>query len=232
MDQDRPFMDEMIAYYRARAPEYDQWFLRQGRYFRGEEQRRSWQAAAAVVEEALRQAQPRGDVLELACGTGLWTRHLVGQAASLTAVDASPEAIAINRQRVGDGRVEYRVADLFTWKPGRQYDFAFFGFWLSHVPAGRFVPFWEGVRGALRPGGRVFFVDSLLESGSAAIDHRPPDPSGLSERKLNDGRTFTIVKVFYEPGLLEQRLADLGWHGSVRAAGPHFLYGCVQPATG
>ena len=31
-DSEHRILDEQIAYYRARASEYDEWFLRQGRY--------------------------------------------------------------------------------------------------------------------------------------------------------------------------------------------------------
>jgi hypothetical protein len=30
--EERAILDEQLAYYRARAPEYDEWFLRHGRY--------------------------------------------------------------------------------------------------------------------------------------------------------------------------------------------------------
>jgi SAM-dependent methyltransferase len=89
-------LQEQVQYYRDRAPEYDQWFFRQGRYDRGEAHRQQWLAEAAVAEAALRAAQPVGDILEMACGTGLWTRHLAPLATHLTAVDTSPEMIAIN----------------------------------------------------------------------------------------------------------------------------------------
>ena len=35
-------LDEQIAYYRARAAEYDQWWLRQGRYDQGPELAARW----------------------------------------------------------------------------------------------------------------------------------------------------------------------------------------------
>ena len=44
---------EQIAYYRARATEYDEWFLRLGRYDRGEEQNRQWFAEVEQAREAL-----------------------------------------------------------------------------------------------------------------------------------------------------------------------------------
>ena len=64
---------EQLTYYRARAAEYDEWFLRRGRYDRGDEHRRLWFDEVAAVEAALIDAHPAGDILELACGTGLWT---------------------------------------------------------------------------------------------------------------------------------------------------------------
>lgn len=97
---DRVLLDEQISYYRARAWEYDEWFHRRGRYDRGEPHRRAWFAEVEQVEAALREARPRGRVLELACGTGIWTRRLVELAKDVTALDASPEVMRINRERV------------------------------------------------------------------------------------------------------------------------------------
>ena len=229
MKDDRPILDEQIAYYRARAEEYDEWWFRTGRYDRGEEQRQAWFAEVAQVEAALRQAGPAGHILELACGTGLWTRLLVDGATSVTAVDASPEVVRLNAERVRSPRVEYVQADLFRWRPERRYDFVFFGFWLSHVPEHRFVAFWDIVRSALRPDGQVFFLDNLFGQEQTATNHTDIDREGVVERKLNDGRRFNIVKIFYEPVVLEQRLRELGWTGYVRTTGRFFLYGCLHP---
>ena len=226
---DRRLLDEQLAYYRARAGEYDEWFLREGRYDRGPEHRAEWFREVAEVEAALRLAGPRGEVLELACGTGLWTRHLAVAARRITAIDASPEVIELNRARLRSGKVEYVVADLFTWKPDRRFDFVLFAFWLSHVPPTRFHAFWAFVRESLRPGGRVFFVDSLRQQDATARDQAPLDDSSITRRRLNDGREFDIVKVFYEPSDLERRLVALGWRGRVRFSGRHFLHGTMEP---
>jgi ubiquinone/menaquinone biosynthesis C-methylase UbiE len=123
-----------VNYYRDRASEYDEWFFRQGRYDRGEAHRQQWFAEIEEVESALFATKPAGNILELACGTGLWTQHLAPLATHITAVDAAPEVIALNQNRVNSESVEYIVADLFNWTPDRQFDFIFFGFWLSHVP--------------------------------------------------------------------------------------------------
>jgi demethylmenaquinone methyltransferase/2-methoxy-6-polyprenyl-1,4-benzoquinol methylase len=228
---DRELLDEQISYYRARVPEYEEWFFRLGRYDRGEEHRRAWFAEVETLEAALREARPRGRVLELACGTGLWTRRLIPHATELIALDASPEALELNHERLACEKVRYVRADLFQWQPRERFDFVFFGFWLSHVPPARFSAFWETLRAALAPGGRVFFIDNARDPAIAARDHRLPGGDDfVMERVLNDGRRFRVVKVFHEPAELERQLAALGWSGRVQSSGQFFVYGCVAPA--
>jgi len=95
-----PLLAEQVAYYRARAPEYLEGTLD----LPGGEQ----------LEEALETFAATGDVLELACGPGSWTLQLLRHATTVTAIDASPEMLAIARERVGDDRVRFVLADLFT----------------------------------------------------------------------------------------------------------------------
>ncbi len=44
-------------------------------------------------------------------------------------------------------------------------------------------------------------------------------------RTLLDGRVFEIVKIFYEPSVLEERLRSLGWSIEVRKTENYFLHG-------
>jgi len=228
---DETVLTEQLDYYRARALEYDKWWMREGRFDRGPEANTRWFAETTELERALQRFDPRGDVLELACGTGLWTRHLVDYADTLTAVDAAPEVLAVNRARVGDGSVTYVEADLFDWVPQERYDACVFAFWLSHVPADRFAGFWETVAGALKPGGGVFFIDSARTERSTAADHVLPVDGGddTMTRRLDDGREFQIIKRFYDPAELEGALAELGWSASVGATPEFFIHGTASP---
>ena len=223
---------EQAHYYRERASEYEDWWFRRGRYDHGPEANARWFADAAEVEVALERFDAAGDVLELACGTGLWTQRLASHAAGVTAIDGSPEMIELCRARVNDPHVTYVQADLFAWEPTRTYDVCLFGFWLSHVPEERFEAFWEKVRRAVGSGGRVFFVDSLRSQQASAIDHKLPD---LGEetmlRRLADGREYRIVKRFHEPQPLQQRLADLRWNTLVQTTSEFFIYGQATPET-
>jgi SAM-dependent methyltransferase len=222
---------EQARYYRERASEYEDWWFRRGRYDRGDAADARWFADAAKLQTALERFAPTGDVLELACGTGLWTERLVGHAASVTAVDGSPEMLELCRARVNDPRVEYLQADLFAWEPQRTYDVCFFSFWLSHVPRERFDAFWEKVGRAVGHSGRVFFIDSLRHDKASAADHALPEHgSETMLRRLADGREYHIVKRFHEPQPLRERLADLEWNAQIQTTSEFFIYGQASPS--
>jgi demethylmenaquinone methyltransferase/2-methoxy-6-polyprenyl-1,4-benzoquinol methylase len=157
-------------------------------------------------------------VLELAAGTGIWTRRLVRLADRVVAVDANAETLALNTREA-----ELVRADVFEWEPAERFELVFFSFWLSHVPEERFDEFWSRVRAALEPGGRVFLVDS----GAGDTAHTGTDQSdGEETRSLADGRTFRIVKRRWRPDELAERVAPLGFALDLReSANGHFLYG-------
>jgi demethylmenaquinone methyltransferase/2-methoxy-6-polyprenyl-1,4-benzoquinol methylase len=235
-------LHEQIDYYRARAPEYDDWWLRTGRYEADDEFRRRWEAGKRGLDDALKAFAPAGDIVELAAGTGNLTRQLVdiGGVEHVTAVDASAEALAIARTKIVDpSRVTLVHADVFEWRPPRPFDVVTFGFWLSHVPPGRFEAFWRWVGDALRPGGRVFFVDNAVpvEQAGAAGGRRASTPRseswldrGVSVRTLADGRQFHIVKRAWTPDELEGELGALGWASTVREHHGLFVHGEATPA--
>ena len=230
---ERRVIAEQVAYYRARAPEYDDWFYRRGPYDHGAVWNRRWRAEIDELAGALAGARPEGRILELACGTGLWTERLAPHATSLTCVDASPEVIELNRCRVREAGVRYICADLFHWQPTERYDFVFFGFWLSHVPAGSFILFWSMVARCLAPGGRVFFVDNRRVSNGSRSDGEAGDPgSARSRRRLADGREFEIVKIYHRPDDLEVNLTALGWLAKVRGTPTYFLHGTALQRLG
>jgi SAM-dependent methyltransferase len=211
---EEPGLREQVLYYRRRAPEYDETSV--GSKAHDAERFRRW----------LERLEPSGDVLEIACGTGLWTQHLVRRVTSLTALDSSPEVIELARQRVAGSETRFVVADFFSWRPERRYDCAFFGFWLSHVPPERFADFWRRLATCLEPDGRALFVDEGVDR--APRDADPGEP--FVERRLRDGSTYRIVKVFHEPDGLGRALADVGWTAQVEPLEDGFLAGVARPA--
>ncbi|MYW63022.1 methyltransferase domain-containing protein [Streptomyces sp. SID8379] len=211
---DAALMAEQMAYYRARAPEYDSVYA----------ERADLQELLATTAEL----PIVGHVLELACGTGQWTPLLAERARSVTAVDASAETLAIARERATARNVRFVRADLFDWQPPRRYDTVFFGFWLSHVPPARFPEFWRSVAASLAPGGRAVFVDD--GPTEAVHEELLTDESGHAAlRRLEDGSAYRIVKVFHEAQDLMDQLAALGWSAQVWQTARNFLAGVALP---
>ncbi len=211
MRSDRALLDEQIAYYRARASEYDTTTTPSGDPFAPH---------GDATRTALRAFEPAGDVLELAAGTGQWTPILAEYATSLTAVDASPEMLDVNGAKLAGAGVRYLVADLFAWEPPQAYDVVFFGFFLSHVPLSHFETFWSLVARSVRADGRVFFVD---EADHGIWNEAWVDPDGgIVHRTLTDGSRHRAVKVLWRPDDLAARLVELGWDASVHAEGPFY----------
>ena len=91
------------------------------------------------------------------------------------------------------------------------------------------------VHSALAPGGIAYVVDSAHDPTSHAVDHPTPDRhAGVATRRLDDGREFRIVKVFWEPATLEARLREAGFASTMTATHRYFVYGDARPlgATG
>jgi demethylmenaquinone methyltransferase/2-methoxy-6-polyprenyl-1,4-benzoquinol methylase len=228
---DSAVLDEMVEYYRARAAEYEDWWERRGRYQMAVGARQRWFAERSELYRVFDELRIAGDVLELAPGTGVWTRRLVPTADRVTALDASPEMLAVNRTAVNSPKVEYVVGDIFSWAAGKVFDAVVFGFWISHVPAERLDTFLAWLASSLRPGGIVFFVDGLREETSTAGDHvLPPEAEQVAVRKLNDGRSFRVVKTFYEPPELTSHFCQAGLEVEVRRTPTFFYYGIGRRA--
>ena len=206
-------LDEQIAYYRALAPDY----LDQGLDLPGGDE----------LTQALDAFRPAGSVLELACGPGVWTRQLLRHATDVTAVDASPEMLAIAAARVRGDRVRFVQADLFSWKPDRRYDVVFSGFWLSHVPAERFESFWSLVADYLEPSGRVFFADDAYRTPDELVEGAS---SSTIRRQIPDGTTYRLVKMPHRPADLERQLRQLGWDIKVTSTAGPFYWGAGHSA--
>lgn len=235
-------IEEQIAFYRANAAGYDAWDTATLEECGGGEVGRLRRAERASLLAELDRFGPAGRVLEIAAGTGTYTRALAPYADRLTALDASPESLAINRGKLGphSAHVEYVVADVFQWRPHAQYDVVFFSYWLTHVPPSRFDQFWELVAAALAPSGRVFFIDSAGSAyparqameGGRMSGYREEDAfaTGVSVRHLQDGRRYYVVKIVWEPSALERRLRLQGWQPAV-ARTTTAIWGTATRAT-
>jgi len=216
---------DMVAYYEARAPEYDDWYLRRGRYARGPIHDAAWNAELDAAGRWLDALPISGQIVELAAGTGWWS-PLLASKGELSLYDAASAPLDRARDRlVAHGlRAHLHVRDAWA-EPDGEVDAVFTGFWLSHVSRDQLDAFLGLVRRWLKPGGTFAFIDSLFDPQSSAADH-PTPADDHSVRRLDDGREFTIVKVYYEPSELEDALRRAGFVGtSVTTTGRFFLTG-------
>jgi ubiquinone/menaquinone biosynthesis C-methylase UbiE len=187
------------AYYAARAPEYDRVYAKPER-----------QADLRAIERWLPGVFAGTCMLEVACGTGYWTRHLAPVAKRIDAFDASPEVLAIARSRVAAPHVSFVAGDAYAppGAPGR-FDAAFAGFWLSHVPRERLDGFLHGLHRVLAPGARVVFLDNrFVEGSSTPASRRDRQGNTYQSRALDDGSVHEVLKNF--PSELELREAVAG----------------------
>jgi SAM-dependent methyltransferase len=222
MTAERDLLEEQVAYYRARAAEYDATSTPDGDPFA---------AAGEALRRGLRELPPRGRVLEIAAGTGQWTGILADTADMLVVTDSAPEMLALNRARTGDRpNVRYEIADAFELDrlgAVTTFDLVAFGFFLSHVPRATFASFWGGIQGVLGPSGRVWFADEGRHD--LWREDWLDEPAGVVRRTLRSGQAHRAVKVRWAPHELEATLRELGWDASVHEASP-FFWGTAVPA--
>lgn len=186
--------ESLRSYYAARAAEYD-------RIYRKPER----QADLGQLRRWLPALFRRSRVLEVACGTGYWTRILAPVADEIVAVDAVPETMAIARRRVTGGRVHFVVGDAYRLPAddGR-FSAAFAGFWFSHVPVERRREFLAGLNAVLEPGATVVLLDNRLVEGSSQPVHDHDRAGNAYQlRSLDDGSSYRVLKNF--PGRDELR---------------------------
>lgn len=218
----------MIDYYEARAPEYDDWYLRRGRYARGAIHDAAWNAELDMAGRWLDEQPWSGQIVELAAGTGWWS-PLLASRGELSLYDTSPAALERARDRLlAHGlRAHLHLRDAWA-APDRRVDGLFLGFWLSHVPRARLAAFLDIARAWLQPGGRLAFIDSLPDGASGAADHpEPADDEAL--RRLDDGREYRIVKVYHAADELTDALRRAGFDDvAVHTTGRFFLLGSAR----
>lgn len=223
-------LSEMKTYYEHIAEGYDDWFYCRGRHDHGPELNARWFKAVDDAFALLDSFCLEGDILELAPGTGIWTQRLLLHARTVTAVDASAHMLEVNHAKIADDRVSYIEADLFQWQPPRTFDGICFSYWISHVPYEMLDTFLHMVASALRPGGKVFFIDDHYEL--PRVLSRPDDKNEqVMTRKFN-GSEFHVVKNLYEPAFLVERFAAAGLAITMSETDSLFMHGCGTRVAG
>ena len=204
-------------YYAARAPEYDEFY---GAAWMQPLERAVFQADLDAATLWLDDLPISGEIVELAAGTGWWS-PLLAQKGELSLYDVSDEVLVRARDRLlAHGlRAHIHIRDAWA-EPDRQVDVVFCGAWLSHVRRKRLPDFLAIVHRWLKPGGLFAFVDEAGQPDlEQTVDEQQP-------RRLNDGREFQIIKVFYESEELQAALLAAGFaRAEVKKTSRFFVLG-------
>lgn len=187
---------DLVTYYKLRAPEYDKVYDRPDR-----------QDDIGALRRLLPPAVTGRRVLELAAGTGYWTPLIAASAASVVATDINPETLAIAEARdYADAAPEFRIADAYAPETvAGEFDCIVAGYFLSHVPRDRVVPFLESAVRRVGSGGRVILFDNrYVPAGNLAISGIDQDGNTYQTRRLDSGDRFEVLKNFYDRDDLER----------------------------
>lgn len=218
-------MTGLVEYYGRRAAEYD-------RIYAKPERQEDLRALQRDVAEAVRERR----VLELACGTGWWTRVLAGTAENVVATDAGDEVLEIARRREYAGSVEIRRADAFTPESiDGDFDTIVAAFWVSHLRRDALGPFLDTVDDRLPTGGRVVLLDNrYVEGSSTPVSRRDDAGNTYQNRRLADGSEYEVMKNFFRARELRVHLETPGRVPRVRELAYFWIatYDLVAPAGG
>ena len=191
----------MKQYYDTRAPEYDEWYLGLGRF--AKRHRPGWDDERKALMQALA-ALPPSRTLDVACGTAFLTCHLRGE---ITALDSSPQMLAIARERLPDATLVEGDALELPFEDGT-FDRVFTGHFYGHLAHAERELFLAEARRVAR---ELVVVESAVRP-----DHEREE---WQERILNDGSRFQVYKRYFD---VDGLAAELGG-GRVLHAGDWFV---------
>lgn len=197
----------MYEYYNKRAPHFDKPYD-----FNHPDYGNELKDLAAAIAGFLKGKR----VLEVAAGTGIWTRVASECVTSITATDATPATLAEAHVKFKDHpKVSLVQADAYRLQdvPGT-FDCGLAIQWFSHVPKKRYDEFFDSFHGRVGSGAAVFVADSSIEAVMPMGTYsKLGDPDTYQQRKLPDGSTFEIIKNFFTDEDLKQvfgpRVRDL-----------------------
>jgi len=178
----------LLAYYAARAAEYE-------KVYEKPERQRDLARLHAVIPSYFENRR----VLEVACGTGYWTRRIAPLVSSIVACDLTTETLAVAQaNQPPRGNVSFVVADAYDLAavPGA-FDAVFAGFWWSHVRHADLRRFLDGLHKRLEPKSLVVFVDNCYVEGSNwPITHTDAEGNTFQRRRLENGAEHDVLKNF------------------------------------
>lgn len=185
-------MDSLVEYYSQRAPEYEEIYRRNDP---------ARQAELTEIGNMVRTTFLQKRVLEVACGTGFWTKMVAEVAKTALGIDASEEMLALARKSVGVAHsVRFEQADAYKLERLQgDFDAGLAMFWFSHVPRARLQEFLTAFHRRLGQGAVVFMADNMDVPRVGGELVCPADSEDTFKlRKLQNGSTHQVIKNYYD----------------------------------
>lgn len=191
---------DLIAYYKDRAKEYENIYLKP--------ERQDEIKTATILFKSLFADKT---VFEIACGTGFWTEKIAETAASVFATDINKSVIEVAEQKsFSKKNVTFDLADIFDLSIKSKYQSLFGGFIWSHIKLHDLDKFIEAVNTSILPGSTVVFIDNnFVEGSNHPITNTDIDGNTFQTRKLADGTTHLVLKNFPTESFLRKKFADI-----------------------
>lgn len=207
---------DLLRYYGARASEYEAVYAKPER-----------QAELSQLHQLVPDWFAKRRVLEVACGTGYWTRRIARTAAQITACDLAPETLNIARSQCAETwRVQFVEGDAFALATvSGTFDAAFVGFFYSHISRVGLHAFLAGLHQRVSDGARVMILDNRYVEGSNwPITRTDAIGNTYQDRLLANGTEYEVMKNFPSDAEVEDVLTRAGArHVHVHTL-PHFWY--------
>ncbi|MFX0082859.1 MAG: class I SAM-dependent methyltransferase [Candidatus Hodarchaeota archaeon] len=184
----RKIDNDIKQYYADRAYEYNKTYLRPER-----------QKDIKRLHKLLTTLLKGHFVLEVACGTGFWTKTIAAVSKFITAVDINDEVLQIAKnRRIPSDKVVYVQDDVYKLnKIQNNFSAGFAGFWWSHILKSKLSSFIALFHSKLQPNALVVFIDNRRVKGSSTrISRIDIHGNSYQIRKLEDGREYEILKNF------------------------------------
>jgi SAM-dependent methyltransferase len=149
-------------------------------------------------------------VLELACGTGYWTRVIAEHAESVVATDINPEMIALATLRaLPADKVRFQVADAHALPDDiGSYSAVFIGFWWSHIKREQQEAFVGQLRSKLGKDVLLVLLDDVYVDGSSeTVARTDREGNTYHIRTAPDCERYEITKNYPSDSTLRKKLA-------------------------
>ena len=134
------------------------------------------------------------DVLEIACGTGYWTKLVAEAAHSVLATDVNSSMLAEAKKHLCCcSNVSFIESNAYSLKSVQgEFSGAMSFLWWCHVPRKKIPVFLSSLHSKLKPGSRVLHICQLEDSDSE--NHKVDENGDTIALRQSEERIYKIVK--------------------------------------